>query len=127
MNKKDLDALAGLYEGVYSPNSGEYLQEELELLMERGAPTDPKARAAYDAQVAKNRAALGNTLLYGNAAGRKPSTLSKPTNVRGGGTRKPATAPAAKPAATAPAAKPASGGMGGPQGSAARQIGRAHV
>jgi hypothetical protein len=111
MKKEDLDALAGLYEGVYSPNSGEYLQEELELLIERGAPTDPKARAAYDAQVAKNRAALGNTLLYGNAAGRKPSTLSTPTNVRGGGTRKPAAPaakpPAAKPGALTPAAKPA--------------------
>jgi hypothetical protein len=108
MKKEDLDALAGLYEGVYSPNSGEYLQEELELLIERGAPTDPKSRAAYDAQVAKNRAALGNTLLYGNAAGRKPSTLSTPTNVRGGGTRKPAApAPAAKPGALTPAVKPA--------------------
>ena len=127
MKKEDLDALAGLYEGVYSPNSGEYLQEELELLIERGAPTDPKARAAYDAQVAKNRAALGNTLLYGNAAGRKPSTLSTPTNVRGGGTRKPAApapaakppaakpgalTPAVKPAATSPAAKPAASAPG---------------
>jgi len=27
MKKEDLDALAGLYEGVYSPNSGEYLTE----------------------------------------------------------------------------------------------------
>ena len=28
MKKEDLDALAGLYEGVYSPNSGEYLNED---------------------------------------------------------------------------------------------------
>ena len=61
----------------------EVVEEDLEQLMERGAPTDPKARAAYDAQVAKNRAALGNTLLFGNPQGRKPATLSTPTNVRG--------------------------------------------
>jgi hypothetical protein len=81
--------------------------------MERGAPTDPKDRAAYDANVAKNRAALGNTLLYGNAAGRKTEApITRNRNVRGGGVIKPA-APVAKPAPAAakptptPAAKPA--------------------
>ena len=65
-----------------------YIEEEQ--LMERGAPTDPKARAAYDAQVAKNRAALGNTILYGNSAGKKPEApVTRNRNVRGGGTIKP--------------------------------------
>ncbi len=85
--------------------SEEVVEEDVEQLMERGAPTDPKARAAYDANVAKNRAALGNTLLYGNAAGRKPEApITRNRNVRGGGVIKPA-APAAKPSPAA--AKPA--------------------
>ena len=90
-----------------------YIEEEQ--LMERGAPTDPKARAAYDARVAQNRAALGNTILYGNSAGKKPEApVTRNRNVRGGGTIKPpagtpssSPAPAAKPAAPAPAARPA--------------------
>jgi hypothetical protein len=65
-----------------------YIEEEQ--LMERGAPTDPKARAAYDARVAQNRAALGNTILYGNSAGKKPEApVTRNRNVRGGGTIKP--------------------------------------
>jgi hypothetical protein len=72
-----------------------YIEEEQ--LMERGAPTDPKARAAYDAQVAQNRAALGNTILYGNSAGKKPEApVTRNRNVPGSGTIKPP-APAAKP------------------------------
>ena len=65
-----------------------YIEEEQ--LMERGAPTDPKARAAYDAQVAKNRAALGNTILYGNSAGKKPEApVTRNRNVPGSRTIKP--------------------------------------
>jgi hypothetical protein len=47
----------------------DYTWEEMyeSYLEEQGAPRDPKARAAYDAQVAQNRAALGNTILYGNS------------------------------------------------------------
>jgi hypothetical protein len=73
-----------------------YIEEEQ--LMERGAPTDPKARAAYDAQVAKNRAALGNTILYGNSAGKKPEApVTRNRNVPGSRTIKP---PAGTPAGT---------------------------
>ena len=73
-----------------------YIEEEQ--LMERGAPTDPKARAAYDAHVAKNRAALGNTILYGNSAGKKPEApVTRNRNVPGSRTIKP---PAGTPAVT---------------------------
>ena len=59
-----------------------YIEEEQ--LMERGAPTDPKARAAYDARVAQNRAALGNTILYGNSAGKKTEApVTRNRNVPG--------------------------------------------
>ncbi len=74
-----------------------YIEEEQ--LMERGAPTDPKARAAYDAQVAQNRAALGNTIgrqlnqvfgqgnkLFGSAPGNTPAPGTR-QNLRGGGSR----------------------------------------
>ena len=96
MEGQEIRGLMEAYSQVYeTPEvlNEEVVEEDVEQLMERGAPTDPKARAAYDAQVAKNRSALGNTLLYGNAKGRKPSTLSQPTNRRGGGTVKPAAAP----------------------------------
>jgi len=96
MEGQEIRGLMEAYSQVYeTPEvlNEEVVEEDVEQLMERGAPTDPKARAAYDAQVAKNRSALGNTLLYGNAEGRKPSTLSQPTNRRGGGTVKPAAAP----------------------------------
>jgi hypothetical protein len=110
MREKEVRGLMEAYFHVYeTPEvlSEEVVEEDVEQLMERGAPTDPKARAAYDAQVAKNRAALGNTLLYGNAAGKKPEApVTRNRNVRGGGTIKPPTDAPAKPAAAAPA-KPA--------------------
>jgi len=101
MEGREIRGLMEAYSQVYeTPEvlNEEVVEEDVEQLMERGAPTDPKARAAYDAQVAKNRSALGNTLLYGNAEGRKPSTLSQPTNRRGGGTVASANKPAAAPA-----------------------------
>jgi hypothetical protein len=117
MRAEEIKGLMEAYSHVYeTPEvlSEEVVEEDVEQLMERGAPTDPKARAAYDAQVAKNRAALGNTLLYGNAAGKKPEApVTRNRNVRGGGTIKPPTdAPAKKPMANIP---PSEGtGRGGP-------------
>ena len=109
MRAEEIKGLMEAYSHVYeTPEvlSEEVVEEDVEQLMERGAPTDPKAKAAYDANVAKNRAALGNTLLYGNAAGKRPEApITRNRNVRGGGTIKPPAAPA-KPAAPA-AAKPA--------------------
>ena len=102
MEGQEIRGLMEAYSQVYdTPEvlNEEIVEEDVEQLMERGAPTDPKARAAYDAQVAKNRSALGNTLLYGNAAGKKPEApVTRNRNVRGGGTIKPSTAAApAKP------------------------------
>jgi outer membrane biosynthesis protein TonB len=115
MEGQDIRGLFEAYSKVYETTevlNEEIVEEGVEQLMERGAPTDPKARAAYDATVSKNRVALGNTLLYGNAAGKKPEApITRNRNVRGGGVIKPTT-PATKPAASpkpaaAPAAKPA--------------------
>ncbi len=150
MKKEDLDALAGLYEGVYSPaNNGEYLVEELNLqeapmtafqaaggnakLAQLNKGRSPRAGRVTASQLERQ----GQENLFkaggGNAAIAKGPTRTQ--NVRGGSTRQvptltrqdiinrgtvAAAKPAAKPAATAPAARPASGGMGGPQGSAAR-------
>jgi hypothetical protein len=100
MRAEEIKGLMEAYSHVYeTPEvlSEEVVEEDLEQLMERGAPTDPKARAAYDANVAKNRAALGNTLLYGNAAGRKPEApITRNRNVRGGGVIKPSPTAAPK-------------------------------
>ena len=111
MEGQEIRGLFEAYSKVYETTevlNEEVVEEDVEQLMERGAPTDPKAKAAYNANVAKNRAALGNTLLYGNAEGRRPQTRQTP-NRRGGGTNKPAAAkpatPPAKPAT--PPAKPA--------------------
>ena len=133
LTSNDVYGLMEAYQAVYAPQelTEEQLWEEVEIwvndlleegydlsdytweemyeayIVERGAPTDPKAKAAYDANVAKNRAALGNTLLYGNAAGKKPEApITRNRNVRGGRTIKP-TAPVAKPAAPSPAKPPA--------------------
>ena len=129
MKKEDLDALAGLYETVYSPGeSGEYLNEEY--LEEQGGRSSSTASQT-------NQSVSGAQLLYGPSGRPKPSS-SRPTNVRGGGTRpaRPTAAPTQsrfagardaafakarqikgspvvgprpteRPAATAPAAKPA--------------------
>ena len=63
MNKKDLDALASLYEGVYSPtNNGEYLTEDIKSFSDRGGALGALGRAisrsGTDAGKAQNRAAL---------------------------------------------------------------------
>jgi len=93
----DINNLKGLMEAYQQVHAPEQLDEM----------GQPKDKAAYDAQVSKNRAALGNTLLYGNAAGKKPEKpLTRNKNLRGGRTVKPAT-PAAKPAAATPTPKPA--------------------
>ena len=74
------------------------------------------SRGVKDPAVQARLRGIGNTLLYGNAAGKKPEApVTRNRNVRGGGTikppaaaapAKPAPTPAAKPAPT-PAAKPA--------------------
>jgi hypothetical protein len=99
MDIKDLRGLVESYSEVYAP----------EQLDEQGY-TPGRSKAA-DAQVAKNQAALGNTILYGNSQGRTPSKPTAQQQMRQKiqanrpSATKPA-APAAKPAPT-PAAKPA--------------------
>jgi len=99
MDPKELRGLIEAYSEVYAP----------EQLDEQGY-TPGRSKAA-DAQVAKNQAALGNTLLYGNSQGRTPSKPTAQQQMRQKiqanrpSATKPA-APAAKPAPT-PAAKPA--------------------
>ena len=99
MDIKNLRGLVESYSEVYAP----------EQLDEQGY-TPGRSKAA-DAQVAKNQAALGNTLLYGNSQGRTPSKPTAQQQMRQKiqanrpSATKPA-APAAKPAPT-PAAKPA--------------------
>jgi hypothetical protein len=79
MNKKDLDALAGLYKGVYSPaESGEYLREDY--IDEQGGQRGSSSASQT------NQSVSGAQLLYG-PSGRPQSPSSRPTNVRGGGTR----------------------------------------
>lgn len=136
MKKQDLDALAGLYEGLYSPaDSGEYLSEEY--LEEQGGRGSSSASQT-------NQSISGAQLLYG-PSGKPQSPSSRPTNLRGGGTRpaRPTAAPTQsrfagardaafakarqikgspvvgpkpteRPAATAPAARPATPGAGAP-------------
>jgi hypothetical protein len=66
------------------------------------------SRGVKDPAVQARLRGIGNTLLYGNAAGKKPEApVTRNRNVRGGGTIKPPAAAApAKPAPT-PAARPA--------------------
>ena len=66
------------------------------------------SRGVKDPAVQARLRGVGNTLLYGNAAGKKPEApVTRNRNVRGGGTIKPPAAAApAKPAPT-PAARPA--------------------
>lgn len=73
MKKEDLDTLAGLYESVYSPEeSGEYLEEQ----GGRGSSSASQT----------NQSVSGAQLLYG-PSGKPKAPSSRPTNVRGGGTR----------------------------------------
>ena len=101
MDIKDLRGLVESYSEVYAP----------EQLDEQGY-TPGRSKAA-DAQVAKNQAALGNTILYGNSQGRTPSKPTAQQQMRQkiqanrpSATKPAAPTPAAKPAPT-PAAKPA--------------------
>ena len=107
MDIKNLRGLVESYSEVYAP----------EQLDEQGY-TPGRSKAA-DAQVAKNQAALGNTILYGNSQGRTPSKPTAQQQMRqkiqanrpsatkpAAPAAKPAPTPAAKPAPT-PAAKPA--------------------
>ena len=66
------------------------------------------SRGVKDPAVQARLRGIGNTVLYGNAAGKKPEApVTRNRNVRGGGTIKPPAAAApAKPAPT-PAARPA--------------------
>lgn len=103
MKKQDLDALAGLYEGLYSPvESGQYLSEDIKSFADRGGAFGALGRAisrsGTDAGKAQNRAAVsrfnqgvasfmnrGGVLGRGGAVDRltnKPATSSsaKPTN-----------------------------------------------
>ncbi len=87
MKKEDLDALAGLYEGVYSPaDNGEYLSEEY--LKEQGGQRGSSSASQT------NQSLSGAQLLYG-PSGRPQAPSSRPTNLRGGGTRpaRPSAAP----------------------------------
>ena len=100
MKKEDLDALAGLYEGVYSPtNNGEYLAEDIKSFSDRGGALGALGRAisrsGTDAGKAQNRAALsranqgiasfmnrGGVFGRGGAVDRlsnKPAPTSKPS------------------------------------------------
>jgi hypothetical protein len=73
-----LDVLAGLYESVYLPaDNGEYFSEEY--LKEQGGRGSSSASQT-------NQSVSGAQLLYGPSGKPKPSS-SRPTNVRGGGTR----------------------------------------
>ncbi|MFZ9342921.1 MAG: hypothetical protein ACO24P_04910, partial [Candidatus Nanopelagicaceae bacterium] len=104
MRAEEIKGLMEAYSHVYeTPEvlSEEVIEEDLETLDEQGRNKTPQA------VIDKNRAALGNTLLYGNAAGKRPEApITRNRNVRGGGTIKPPAAPA-KPAAPAAPAKPA--------------------
>jgi hypothetical protein len=70
MNKKDLDALAGLYESVYSPPEGEYLVEDIKSFSDRGGAFGSLRRAisrsGTDAGKAQNRAAVSSAVSRAN-------------------------------------------------------------
>lgn len=104
----DAKGLLEAYNAIYAPQQEEVVEEvveeDVEQLDEQGGQRGSGSSASQTnqsvsgSQVASALKGAGNFIAYGSAQGRKPSTLSQPTNVRGGGSR---------PAAPAP--KPASG------------------
>jgi hypothetical protein len=112
MKKEDLDALAGLYEGVYLPNSGEYLSEYA------GGQGPSAADLIRQRQAAKQQSQMKGLSIGqgGFRVNNKPVNPGmSPIFQRPGAkppTRPAATAPATRPAATAPTAKPGTPGSG---------------
>jgi hypothetical protein len=62
-----------------------------------GAKPSQTNQSVSGSQIGSALKSAGNVIAYGNPQGTRPSTLSQPTNVRGGGSR-----PAASPAPAAP-------------------------
>jgi hypothetical protein len=74
----------------------------------RGSSTASQTNQSVSgAQIGSAVRSAGNVLAYGNAQGTRPTTQSRQTNVRGGGSR-PVTPAAAKPAPAAPILPPPS-------------------
>ena len=102
-----LNEIAELYESIAASEQeqlgGEYISEQGQRPGTRSTASQTN-QSISGSQIASGLRSAGNVLAYGNAQGTRPTTQSRQTNLRGGGTR--SAAPTVKPTAPAPTAKP---------------------